>query len=63
MEEEFNSKIIKILLILFYFRLFRVVSAEKFLESFASDRRHMRRPDDTWIKPPPNYEPIQIPGN
>lgn len=41
------------------FRFFRVIPAETYLAEFASDRRHMRRPDGTWIKPPPSYPPIQ----
>lgn len=43
---------------LFFFRFFRVITAESYLLEFASDRRHMRRPDGTWIKPPPPYAPI-----
>lgn len=42
-----------------FFRFFRVIPAESYLETFSSDRRHMRRPDGSWIKPPPQYEPIQ----
>lgn len=41
-----------------HFRYFRVIPASEFLKDFASDRRHMKRPDGTWIKPPPNYPPI-----
>ncbi|XP_050301232.1 protein N-terminal glutamine amidohydrolase isoform X2 [Anthonomus grandis grandis] len=41
-----------------YFRYFRVVPANEFLKEFASDRRHMKRPDGTWIKPPPTYPAI-----
>ncbi|KAI4468031.1 hypothetical protein MML48_2g00017655 [Holotrichia oblita] len=40
------------------FRYFRVIPAAEFLKEFASDRRHMKRPDGSWIKPPPNYPPI-----
>lgn len=40
-------------------RFFRVIPAEKYLAEFSSDRRHMRRPDGSWIKPPPSYSPIQ----
>lgn len=43
-------------------RFFRVISAEQYLTEFSSDRRHMRRPDGTWIKPPPPYPPIQSSG-
>ncbi|XP_025835216.1 protein N-terminal glutamine amidohydrolase [Agrilus planipennis] len=41
-----------------YFRYFRAIPASDFLKDFASDRRHMKRPDGSWIKPPPNYPPI-----
>ncbi|XP_041975151.1 protein N-terminal glutamine amidohydrolase [Aricia agestis] len=41
-----------------FHRFFRVVSAKQFLQHFASDRRHMKRPDGTWIKPPPAYPAI-----
>lgn len=40
-------------------RFFRAIGAEQFMDQFSSDRRHMRRPDGTWIKPPPPYSPIQ----
>nr|CAH7729023.1 unnamed protein product [Callosobruchus chinensis] len=45
-----------------YFRYFRVIPANEFLDEFASDRRHMKRPNGTWIKPPPTYPPIRTPG-
>nr|CAG4649628.1 EOG090X0C0Q [Scapholeberis mucronata] len=35
-------------------RKFRVISAEQFLETFASDRSHMVK-DGQWLKPPPAY--------
>ncbi len=41
-----------------YHRLFRVVPSMDFLSTFASDRRHMRRADGTWMKIPPEYPPI-----
>ncbi|XP_077298745.1 N-terminal glutamine amidase tungus [Arctopsyche grandis] len=41
-----------------YHRFFRVVPAIQFLQNFASDRRHMKRPDGSWIKPPPPYPAI-----
>lgn len=44
-----------------YHRFFRVVPAGLFLQKFASDRRHMRKADGTWMKPPPNYECISTP--
>ncbi|KAF8562389.1 hypothetical protein P879_10190 [Paragonimus westermani] len=37
-------------------RLYRVISGSLFLEHFASDRRHMRRPNGDWIAPPPVYD-------
>nr|CAG4647345.1 EOG090X0C0Q [Megafenestra aurita] len=40
-----------------FHRLFRVIEAENFLDSFASDRTHMIK-DGKWIKPPPIYQPI-----
>lgn len=49
-------------LIIFIFRFFRVIPANEFLKEFASDRRHMKRPDGTWIKPPPNYPAISTTG-
>lgn len=42
-----------------YHRIFRVVPASLFLDKFASDRRHMRKEDGTWLKPPPPYPCIQ----
>lgn len=39
-------------------RFFRVIPADTYLIEFSSDRRHMRRPDGSWIKPPPSYPPI-----
>ncbi|XP_038079174.1 protein N-terminal glutamine amidohydrolase-like isoform X2 [Patiria miniata] len=41
-----------------YHRKFRVVPAELFLKTFASDRSHMRTADGTWMKPPPPYHCI-----
>ncbi len=37
--------------------LFRVVPAMEFMETFASDRRHMRYPDGSWHQPPPPWQP------
>jgi len=42
-----------------YHRQFRVIPASTFLQTFASDRRHMRKEDGTWLKPPPSYPPIK----
>lgn len=41
-----------------FHRLFRVISASNYLNIFASDRRHMKSEDGTWIKPPPPWLPI-----
>ncbi|XP_033127444.1 protein N-terminal glutamine amidohydrolase-like isoform X2 [Anneissia japonica] len=38
-----------------YHRKFRVVSGAVFLDTFASDRKHMKGPDGLWLKPPPMY--------
>ena len=43
-------------------RMFRLVTASDYLKHFASDRRHMKRKDGTWIKTPPDYSPISTPG-
>jgi len=42
-----------------YHRIFRVVPASTFLAHFSSDRRHMRKSDGSWLKPPPPYPCIQ----
>ena len=42
-----------------YHRFFRVVPAPVFLSKFSSDRRHMKKPDGSWMKSPPNYPCIQ----
>lgn len=42
------------------YRYFRVVSAQEYLQTFASDRRHMKKLG-LWIKPPPSYDPIKTP--
>eukprot|EP00898_Chlorokybus_atmophyticus_P004547 jgi/Chlat1/5093/Chrsp33S05023 len=34
-------------------RLYRIVAAPSFRDAFASDRRHMRNRDGSWIAPPP----------
>ncbi|KAK9768470.1 Protein N-terminal glutamine amidohydrolase [Basidiobolus ranarum] len=38
-------------------RKYRVIPADVYLTTFASDRSHMRT-ESGWIKPPPTYEPI-----
>lgn len=37
---------------------FRVVPAERYVAELASDRHHMRRPDGSWLAPPPPWDPI-----
>ncbi|XP_004304351.1 PREDICTED: protein N-terminal glutamine amidohydrolase [Fragaria vesca subsp. vesca] len=39
-------------------RYFRIAHAPIFLQSFASDRRHMKDPLGEWLHQPPVYEPI-----
>ncbi|KAJ0262486.1 Protein N-terminal glutamine amidohydrolase [Hirschfeldia incana] len=41
-----------------YQRFFRVVHAPLFFKHFASDRRHMKEPDGSWIAQPPPHQPI-----
>lgn len=41
---------------------FRLCTAADFVATFASDRRHMRKPDGSWEKPPPLWPCIQIAG-
>ncbi len=38
---------------------FRVVTAHRYVETFASDRRHMVRADGSWAAPPPAWEAIR----
>ncbi|KAE8599603.1 hypothetical protein XENTR_v10017250 [Xenopus tropicalis] len=40
-------------------RKLRVVGAREFLQTFASDRSHMRDSSSNWTKPPPPYPCIQ----
>ncbi len=42
---------------------FRVIEADRFLGGFHTDRRHMRRPDGSWIKPPPPWDPPGAPAH
>ncbi|XP_062579206.1 protein N-terminal glutamine amidohydrolase-like [Saccostrea cucullata] len=42
-----------------YQRLFRVIPAAEFLQTFASDRSHMLTQDGQWMSPPPVYLPIK----
>jgi len=41
-----------------YLPSFRLVDADVFVASFASDREHMRAPDGRYRKPPPPWPPI-----
>nr|XP_054751440.1 protein N-terminal glutamine amidohydrolase-like [Lytechinus pictus] len=38
-----------------YFRFFRVVPAQEFLDMFASDRSHMKKENGEWRTPPPSH--------
>lgn len=40
-----------------YWRYFKVIDAEKYVEKFSSDRDHMIE-GDRWISEPPPYPPI-----
>jgi len=42
---------------------FRTVEASAFLAAFRSDRRHMKRPDGSWIHAPPPWAPISRTGS
>uniref|UniRef100_A0A0B6Y895 Protein N-terminal glutamine amidohydrolase n=1 Tax=Arion vulgaris TaxID=1028688 RepID=A0A0B6Y895_9EUPU len=42
-----------------YRRMFRVIPACEFLETFASDRSHMLNDRNEWMSPPPGYPPIK----
>ena len=43
-----------------YHRKFRVVPAERYLATFASDRRHMKNSEGKWLQPPPPWSCIKI---
>ena len=45
-----------------YHRYFRVVPAALYLQTFSCDRSHMRKADQTWMAPPPDYPCIQVEG-
>ncbi len=49
-------------LILLPNRKFRVIPAEVFLATFASDRSHMKNEDGSWMQPPPSYPCIATQG-
>lgn len=38
--------------------LFRIVECDEFVETFSSDRSHMRNQSGQWLQPPPAWEPI-----
>ncbi|KAA0194676.1 hypothetical protein HAZT_HAZT006362 [Hyalella azteca] len=40
-------------------RWFRVLPALVYLQKFASDRRHMRHADGSWLQPPPPHPAIR----
>lgn len=42
-----------------FHRKFRVINASIFLNTFASNRSHMRSPEGGWLAPPPQYPCIQ----
>lgn len=42
-----------------YRQMLRVVTADRFLEVFASNRSHMMQEDGTWLSPPPKHPLIQ----
>jgi hypothetical protein len=44
------------------FRQFRVIPADEFLSTFASDRSHMLDEDGKWLKTPPSYPCLQTKG-
>jgi hypothetical protein len=41
---------------------FRVVERDVFLETFSSDRSHMRDSNGDWLAPPPEWDPIFEPA-
>ncbi|XP_018494381.1 protein N-terminal glutamine amidohydrolase [Galendromus occidentalis] len=41
-----------------YVRHLRCLGGRDYLATFASNRQRMKRPDGSWIKPPPSYPPI-----
>lgn len=42
-----------------FHRKFRVIKADEYLSTFASDRSHMIGEDGSWMSPPPSYPCIQ----
>ncbi|EDO34804.1 predicted protein [Nematostella vectensis] len=45
-----------------FHRKFRIIPAPVFLQTFASDRPHMRKQNGEWRQPPPAYPPIRTGG-
>lgn len=41
-----------------FHRFLRVIRGSDYIKYFASDRRHMRHEDGSWLQPPPTYSPI-----
>ncbi len=41
---------------------FRVIAAKRFVESFSTDRSHMRSESGEWLQSPPPWDPPQVPG-
>ncbi|XP_039592530.1 protein N-terminal glutamine amidohydrolase-like [Polypterus senegalus] len=46
-------------LLFFFPRKLRVIPADTFLKTFASDRSHMKDPTGEWRMPPPTYPCIE----
>ncbi|XP_071879847.1 uncharacterized protein [Anas platyrhynchos] len=46
-----------------FHRKIRMIRADLYLETFASDRSHMKDADGKWQKPPPSYPCIETAGN
>ncbi|KAH9503853.1 hypothetical protein Btru_063994 [Bulinus truncatus] len=45
-----------------FWRMFRVIPADEYLSTFASDRSHMLNKKNEWLAQPPPYPPIKCPG-
>ncbi|XP_071886162.1 protein N-terminal glutamine amidohydrolase-like isoform X3 [Anas platyrhynchos] len=46
-----------------FHRKIRMIRADLYLETFASDRSHMKDADGKWQKPPPSYPCIETAAN
>jgi len=42
--------------------MFRIVSSDVYLSTFASNRSHMLNADGSWLQPPPTYPCISTAG-